>query len=75
MAKTLTKLESLKFKLKQREEELAFVQSMYRHASNDQDKARIRVETFLMTQVANLRKTVEGEKKRWPNTPVPGEEK
>ena len=71
----LTKLESLSFKLKQREEELAFVLSMYRYTPNEHEHARIRVENFLMVQVSNLQKTVEEEKKRWPDTPVTGEEK
>jgi hypothetical protein len=58
-SRSLTKLESLELKLKQREEELSFVESMYRHASNEQDKARIRVENFLRFQVCQLRQAVE----------------
>jgi|GEM_PF-4999606 hypothetical protein len=75
MAKTLTKIESLSLKLKQREEELAWVHSMYRCTPDELDHARIRVENFVQVQVNHFRKAVEEEKKRWPNTPVPGEEK
>jgi hypothetical protein len=73
MAQTLTKLESLKFKLSQREKELAWCQSMYRYTPDDKDNERIRVENFLQVQVNHLQKAVKEEKKRWPNTPVPGE--
>ena len=40
MAKTLTKLESMNFKLKQREEELAWVHSMYRYTPDELDNAQ-----------------------------------
>ena len=75
MAKTLTKLESMNFKLKQREEELAWVRSMYLYTPDELDNARIRVENFVQVQVNHFLKAVEEEKKRCSNDPIPGEGK